>query len=368
MRPMALLVAVAVLAGACGDDSPAAPTPTTAPTAVTTTAPPTTAPTTAPTSIAPTTTAPGPVWPAARGWVVGSSAGLVALDERGERTTLVTGPVATVAVAPDGTVFFQRASLLFGRTETTTATDTRVLAVDRATGAARDLLVPVAGADAEAGALHLDGVAIVDGRVQLLLRRAHYDPSRNVEEQRWQEAFRRDLLSGAETPGRRVGVWELQATHISYGGGVLVHTNRSEDQRRGVVVDLAGEVVNRFAALVPEGWCGDASPGCPDALTISPSGARLAWIESPDPFGSPERRWNVVVADTVTGRRVASVVLPAGNAETVLTFAGDERLAVSRFPWPDAASTAPTAGVVEVGAGTYAPLPVGGYAVPDVAR
>lgn len=366
---IAPVLALAMLAGACGDDGSSAPaSTTTAPVTSTppsTTAPVTTAPvTTAPVTTVPPTTTASPSWPAARGWVIGTADGLVAVDDRGARTTLAPGPVATVAVAPDGTVYFQRVSILFGRDERTTAADTRLLAYDPATRAVRDVLVPAAGTDPWAGALHLDDVAIIDGRVQLLLRRAMFDPAKNVEEQRWDEAFLRDLQSGAERGARRVGLWELQATRITFGDGSFVHTNRSEDERRGVVVDLAGNESTRFAALVSKDYCSDQRPACPDALTVSRSGARLAWVESPDPFGTSDRRWNLIVADTASNARVATVALPAGNAETVIHFAADDRVVVSRFLWPDAASTAPRTVLVDVPTGVSALLPVAGYAVP----
>jgi hypothetical protein len=360
MRVPFLLLCAALVLSACGDDGSST-------TASTTTGATSLSSTTAPSATSTTagaTTTTRPVWPAARGVVIGTSDGLIGIDEAGTRTTLASGPVATVAVAPDGTVFFQRVSILFGRTERTTAADTRLLAYDRASRAVREVLVPAPGADSWAGALHLDDVAIIDGRVQLLLRRSRFDPAQNSELRRWDESFRRDLETGAETGVRRVGLWETNATRISFGGDLIAHSNRSEDERRSVLVDLAGNAANRFPALVPTEYCTDQRPACADALTISPAGTRLAWIESPDPFGSPERRWNLIVADTAAGTRVASVALPPGNAETVIFFAADDRIVVSRFPWADAASTAPRTGVVDVRAGTYTALTPAGYAVP----
>jgi hypothetical protein len=368
MQARAFALAAVLLAAACGDDATTAPPTTPAPDTTATAAGTTTAPTV--TTAGPTTTT-AVAWPAARGWVVGTSSGLVALDDNGTRTTLVDGPVSTVAVGPDGTVFFQRASILFGRGETTTAADTRVLAYDRATRSVRDVVVPVRGADAWAGALQLDGVVIVGGRVQLLLRRSLFDPAQNVELQRWDEAFRRDVVTGVETPGRRIAVWETNATRITSASGLLVYTTRSEDARRGTVTDLEGTPVTRLAALVPAEHCTDAKPACPDSLTISPSGARLAWVESPDAFSGATRRWNLVVADVASGTRVATVALPPSNAETVLAFAGDDRVVTSRFPWPDAGSTVavqPTATVVDARTGAATALAVGGYAMPDVMR
>jgi hypothetical protein len=369
MRARAVFLAALLVVAACGDDATTTPSTTTAAAAATTTAGTTTAPSVT-TTAGPTTTT-TVMWPAARGWVVGTSSGLVALDENGTRTTLVDGPVSTVAVGPDGTVFFQRASILFGRGETTTAADTRVLAYDRVTRSVRDVVVPARGADAWAGALQLDSVVIVGGRVQLLLRRSMFDPAQNVELQRWDEAFRRDVATGVETPGRRIAVWETTATRITSGGGLLVSTTRSEDARRGSVTDLDGTPVTRLAALVPAEHCSDATPACPDMLTISPSGARLAWVESPDAFSSGSRRWNLVVADVASATRLATVALPPSNAESVVAFAGDDRVVVSRFSWPDPATTMavqPTSTVVDVRAGTATSLAVGGYAMPDVSR
>jgi hypothetical protein len=367
MRARAIALAAVLFVSACGDDTASAPSTTGAPTSTTGAATTTALSTTAP--IITTTTT--PAWPAARGWVVGTTSGLTALDETGTRTTLVDGPVATVAVGPDGTVYFQRASILFGRGETTTAADTRVLAYDRATRTVRDVVVPAPAADRWAGALQLDSVVIAGGRVQLLLRRSMFDPAQNVELQRWDESFRRDVQTGAETPGRRVAVWETTMTRLTSGGGLLVATTRSEDVERGNVTDLDGTPVTRLSALVPAEHCAWAQPACPDSLTISPSGARLAWVESPDTASVAVRRWNVVVADIASAKRLASIALPPGNAETVLAFAGDDRVVVSQFAWPDAASTAaaqPTSTVVDVRSGTATALAVGGYAMPDVAR
>ena len=368
MRARAIALAAVLFVSACGDDTASAPSTTGAPTS-TTGAATTTAPSTTSSTITTTTTT--PAWPAARGWVVGTTSGLTALDETGTRSTLVDGPVATVAVGPDGTVYFQRASILFGRGETTTAADTRVLAYDRATRTVRDVVVPAPAADRWAGALQLDSVVIAGGRVQLLLRRSMFDPAQNVELQRWDESFRRDVLTGTETPGRRVAVWETGMTRLTSGGGLLVSTVRTEDVARNSVTDLDGTPVTRLAALVPAEHCAAAQPACPDSLTIAPSGARLAWVESPDPASVAVRRWNVVVADIASAKRLASIALPPGNAETVLAFAGDDRVVVSQFAWPDAASTAaaqPTSTVVDVRSGTATALAVGGYAMPDVAR
>ncbi len=114
--------------------------------------------------------------------------------------------------------------------------------------------------------------------------------------------------------------------------------------------------------------CADGVPRCPDALTVSPSGRRLAWVESPDAFGPEPRRYDLVVVDTITRSRAATVALEPGSAETVIAFAADDALAVTRLPWPDAASTTPVVTVVDVGRSVASPAPFRGYTVPDVAR
>jgi hypothetical protein len=308
--------------------------------------------------------------PEARGWLVAADDGLWSVDPSGTRTQLIEGHVSTVAVTPDGTVLFQRRSAADGNVR---PADTAVFAFDRRTGATRPFFAPAPTDDVSAGALILEGVALVDGQPEMLLRREMFDATKAYEEQRWARLVRRNLATATEVELFYVGAWELGATHVSYGGGIFATTLRSEGSAGTALFDVKGEKAGApFDAFVPrDSWCTFSWPDCPDSFAISTSGRRVAWIEvvDHDPRADPAtQRWNLVVADVATGTRAASIEIPAGNAETMLVFAGEDRIAVSRSPWGADGARPHTTGVANVTAGTYTPLPVAGYAIPDVAH
>lgn len=325
------------------------------------------------TTVVPNTVVPTTLPPATgQGWLVANDTGLWSVDAAGRSTRLVAGRVATVAVAADGTIFFQRHTLE-DRSESIHAPDTRILTLDRSTGTTRDWLVPESRSDAFDGALHLEGVVVIAGRSEVLLRRAVFDPTREYEAQRFDMLVRRDVLADSETTLGGVAGWEFEATHISYGGNTFVASTVSEGSVGGLFLDASGARVNeRFASLIALNDCTFGGPHCPTALAISTNGQRLAWIEAADDGHGPnsEQHQQLVVGDVASGKHLATIALAVGAAETTLAFAKDGRIVMTRVSYgdsPDAPRVA-TAFVVDVQRATLSPLPVAGHAIPDVTR
>lgn len=362
------LLAAALLA-ACSDDTSVVETGSSTTTVATTTAPAVTTTTPAPsTTSAPSTTVVGAAW--SGDVVVVAADGLWAVPASGAPTRLLPAPVSRAAVGPDGTVYFQRRAFRDEDPAGLDAAVTRIEALDRRTGAVRTVLAP-ASATPAAGALTLEGVIVVAGRPELLVRRFRFDPTKLVEEQASEILVRRDLATGTERELRVTGAWEFGMALVSYGGGVFVGVGRSEGSM-GVMVfgpdgaDAGGRVADRFA----KAWCTFASAGCAYTATVAPSGRSVAWIEADDPVPSSEVRWRLVVADVDTGRR-REVVLDAMAADVEIVLADDDHVLVGRVPYP-AGAAAPAvearASIVDVTTGAVRALPVGGAVRPDAHR
>lgn len=373
------LLAALVLA-ACSDDASTVGTvpgstttvvvaTTTAPTMTTTSSTTTAAPTTtAPTTTAPTTTVRVPAW--AGDVLVVAADGLWSVPATGAPARLVPAPVANAAVGPDGTVYFQRRSSHDTDPAELDAATTRIEALDRRSGAVRTVLAPPAARSPAVGALTLEGVIVVDGRPELLLRRFRHDPTKDVELQSSEVLVRRDLATGAERDVRVSGAWEFGMALVGHGGGVFVTVGRSEGSERVLVFGPDGaDAGGPVAAALPSGFCSFATAGCADTATVSPSGTRVAWIEADAPVSSSEVPWRLVIVDVATRRRLRDVALEPRAAEVELVFADDDHVLVGRVPWPTG-SGAPApeghASVVEVTSGTVRPLAVGGAVRPDV--
>ncbi len=305
-----------------------------------------------------------------QGWLVANEAGLWSVDSAGHSTRFLDGPVAAVAVAADGTIFFQRHTIV---TESVHAPDTRIMTLDRATGTTRDWLVPESHAQPFEGALGLEGVIVVSGRGQVLLRRAVFDPTKEYEAQSFVRLVRRDIRTGVETEVGVVAGWEFEATHISYGADTYVASDVSEGSVGGLFLDASGaRVFGRFTSLIAVNDCSFSAPQCPTDLAISTDGQRLAWVEATDDGNAPNsgRRQQLVVGDIASGKHVATIALPVGAAETMLVFASDGRIVVTRVSYGDRSDDPrlTTSAVVDVQRATLSPLPIAGYAIPDVTR
>ena len=287
-----------------------------------------------PAAMVPTTTDFGGAFAFVRG------AQLWLLDPAGATRLLDDGPVGAVRAGTGKTVFFERIVERHGEPRR------EIWRVDVGTGA-KSLVLPVP--NGEFDDIRLVLVAKVDGHDRLAYSRWEWPVGVGRTLQSAEQVMYLTALDATDVPARVavIGANETGIAVSAYARGMFVGTRHDLQQSAPAAFGTRGEAPTplMMAALrcrhVCDGSYGSACApdheiGCRVGFTISPDGARLAWMESsrvePAAFGPEVVGHDLVVVDVASGAEIHRGPLPAttksSSVEAISWLAAD-RLLVS---------------------------------------
>ena len=172
------------------------------------------------------------------------------------------------------------------------------------------------------------------------------------------DVFARDLITGTSRKIADAGGWESQVV-LNFGGDTLVGLQHAEGTVMPFSVDLTGHHDVIDMSLVGLAAIYGEDPTAPQALTISPDGARLSWVTEgvDDNFNVVSNHLTVTAADGSASRVID---LPAGpTTMNDLVDHGDYLLVDTAFR----GEGGPTPGMLVIpGSGGVLILPTGGPA------